>query len=182
MRRVIRPRPIVDEPRAPLLQGVLKFVREIQNCKGVSRIALLGSLTTNKKLPKDADLLVTISGDIDLAPLARAGRRLQGFAQSLNLGADIFLSDENGAYLGRICHYRECRPRVLCRALSCGQRQHLSDDLQIITLPPVLIDTPPVELWPRDIRRVELPVDVENMLLGKLEASMDGVDVRNPPD
>ena len=173
MRRPIRPRPIVDDPRAPLLQGVLKFVLAAKNYEGVTRIALLGSLTTKKKLPKDADLLVTISGDIDLAPLARAGRQLKGFAQGLNLGADIFLADETGSYLGRICHFRECHRRVLCRALSCGKRQHLSDDLQIVTLAPDVIDTPPVELWPQTIRRVELPEDVENLLLSRLQTPTD---------
>jgi hypothetical protein len=60
-------------------------------------------------VPKDADLLVSIDADVDLDPLARLGGRLQGTAQTINLGADIFLADAAGHYLGRICHYR--RPR-----------------------------------------------------------------------
>jgi hypothetical protein len=59
-------------------------------------------------------VLVTIDAAMDLNPLARLGRRLQGTAQTVNLGADIFLANAAGRYLGRICHYRECHPRVAC--------------------------------------------------------------------
>src|ERR1700747_2366324 len=103
-------------------------------CPGVRRIALLGSLATAKAIPKDVDLLVTVERAMDLSPLARAGRRLKGLAQTINLGADIFLADTAGHYLGRICHYRECHPRVACRAQHCGLRTHLNDDLHIVTL------------------------------------------------
>ena len=44
------------------------------NLPGVLRIALVGSLTTPKPLPKDADVLVTIEDGLDLAPLAAKGR------------------------------------------------------------------------------------------------------------
>ena len=71
--------------------------------------------------------------------LPASGRRLQGTAQTINLGADIFLANAAGRYLGRTCHYRECHPRVACRALSCGLRQHLNDDLQVVTLSPAII-------------------------------------------
>jgi len=90
-----------------LLEAVLTFVRSARDCPGVLRIALVGSLTTPKPIPKDADVLVTIKADMDLAQLARCGRRLKGTAQTINLGGDIFLADESGRYLGRICHYRE---------------------------------------------------------------------------
>jgi hypothetical protein len=102
------------------------------------RIALLGSLTTDKPVPKDADVLVTIDAAMDLDPLARLGRRLQGTAQTINLGADSFLANAAGRYLGRICRHRECWRRVACRALNCGLRQHLNDDLQIVTLSPTI--------------------------------------------
>ncbi len=158
----------VPEPRAPLLQAVLTFVQGARTCPGVLRIALVGSLTTPKPLPKDADVLVTIKDGLDLAPLAAKGRRLKGTAQQMNLGADIFLADARGQYLGRICGYRECHPRVLCRARHCGWRdhpQHLNDDLDIVTLPRELIAAPPVELWPQICRRVAVPADVEELLL-----------------
>jgi hypothetical protein len=83
-------------------------------------MALIGSLTTAKPMPKDADVLVTIEDGLDLRPLARAARRLKGTAQRMNLGADIFLANAQERYVGRICHYRECHPRVACHAqLDC---------------------------------------------------------------
>ena len=128
-------------------------------------MALIGSLTTAKPLPKDADVLVTIEDSLDLGPLARAARRLKGTAQQMNLGADIFLANPEGQYVGRICHYRECHPRVACRAQHCGRQGHLNDDLHVFTLAPALIESPPVELWPEIHRRVPVPSDVEELLL-----------------
>ena len=40
--------------------------------------------------------MLTIEPIDDLAPLARAGRRLMGTAQRINLGADVFLADPEG--------------------------------------------------------------------------------------
>ena len=64
--------------RAPLLKAVLRFVRGARICQGVLRMALIGSLTTAKPLPKDADVLVTIEDGLDLTPLARAAPALEG--------------------------------------------------------------------------------------------------------
>src|SRR5882672_3772980 len=113
-RRRPEPQPSVPDPRHRLLKAVLAFVQAARSVSGVHRIALVGSLTTDKPVPKDADVLVVIDADIDLEPLARIGRRLKGKAQGINLGADIFLADAAGRYLGRICRYRECHSRVLC--------------------------------------------------------------------
>ena len=163
------PSPSVAEPRRPLLLGAYSFARAARLCPGVLRIALLGSLATAKAVPKDVDLLVTIERAVDLAQLARAGRRLQGLAQTINLGADIFLADTAGRYLGRICHYRECHPRVACHAQHCGLRTHLNDDLYRVTLSKDLLASPPIELWPKVIRRLAVPEDLEELLLTKLE-------------
>jgi hypothetical protein len=143
----------------------LRFVLEARICQGVLRIALIGSLTTAKPLPKDADVLVTIEDGLDLGPLARAARRLKGTAQQMNLGADIFLANAQGRYVGRICHYRECHPRVACGAQHCCRQAHLNDDFHVVTLAPVLIASPPVELWPEICRRLPVPGDVEELLL-----------------
>jgi len=126
-------------------------------------------MTTAKAIPKDVDLLVTIEQMMDLTQLARSGRRLKGSAQTVNLGADIFLADTTGHYLGRICHYRECHPRAACRAQHCGLRAHLNDDLHVVTLSKDLIALPPVELWPNVVRNLTVPADVEEILLTKLE-------------
>jgi hypothetical protein len=129
---------------------------------------LVGSLTTTKAVPKDADVLLTIDGGMELTQLARAGQRLKGQAQQINLGGDIFLADAAGRYLGPICHYRACHPRMLCRARHCGLRDHLNDDLDVTTFPGELIAAPPIELWPDVIRRVPVPADMEALLLVEL--------------
>ena len=174
MRRMPRhrpcdPSPLVVEPRRPLLLWAYSFVWAARLCPGVRRIALLGSMTTAKAVPKDVDLLVTIERTIDLTQLARAGRRLKGLAQTINLGADIFLADTAGHYFGRICQYRECHSRAACRAQHCGLRAHLNDDLQVVTLSKDLLASPPIELWPKVIRRLAVPADLEEILLSKLE-------------
>jgi hypothetical protein len=46
----------------------------------VSRIALIGSLTTTQAKPHDVDLLVTVDGDADRTQLAALGRKLKGHA------------------------------------------------------------------------------------------------------
>ena len=162
------PTPSVAEPRRHLLLAVRSFVRSARDCPGVLRIGLLGSLTTTKLIPKDVDVLVTIDGAAELVELARAGRRLQGVAQTVNL-ADIFLANEDGCYVGRICHYRKCFPRVACIAQNCGRREHLNDDLQVVSLSKELIAAPQVTLWPSVVRRVIVPPDVEALLLTGLE-------------
>jgi hypothetical protein len=163
------PRPSVPDPRDHLLIAVLAFVRAARTLPGVKRIALVGSLATEKPVPKDADVLVTIDPAIDFAPLAVIGRRLKGAGNSINLSADVFLADAQGRYIGRICRYRECHARVLCRAQHCGRRQHLNDDLHVVTLGPLLIGSPPIELWPRIVRRVVVPADTEALLVAELE-------------
>ena len=72
------PSPSVAEPRRPLLLWAYSFVRAACLCPGVRRIALLGSMTTAKAIPKDVDLLVTIEQMMNLSQLARSGRRLKG--------------------------------------------------------------------------------------------------------
>jgi hypothetical protein len=163
------PTPTVAEPHRSLLLAVCSFVLAARGCRGVLRIALLGSLTTIKAIPKDADVLVTIGSVMELAELARAGRQLQGLAQSMNLGADIFLADDRGCYIGRICHYRKCFRRAACRAQNCGRREHLNDDLQVVTLANEFIAAPPVILWPNVGRRITVPSDVEELPLSELE-------------
>jgi hypothetical protein len=157
--------------RNHLLYEVRRFVERARVCPGVRRIALVGSLTTDKENPKDADVLVIVDDDADLTPLATLGRRLKGHAQSRNKGADIFLADPSGKYIGRICSWRECYPgkRMSCDARHCGRRAFLHDDLDDVTLDASLIKTPPLELWPKIVRRVELPGDVEMQLVQPME-------------
>jgi hypothetical protein len=153
--------------RSHLLAGVLAFTQAASQVPGVARIALIGSLATGKAEPKDADVLVTIADDADLTLLASYGRKLLGHCQSRGRGGEVFLADPRGAYLGRICPWKDCRPgiRMSCDALHCGARPYLHDDLHAIRLPKSLIAQPPIELWPKVITRVTPPEDVEAGLL-----------------
>jgi predicted nucleotidyltransferase len=101
------PRPSVADPRPVLLAAALDFVRDVRSYPHVLRIALVGSLSTDKPIPKDVDLLVTLVEHTDLTSLARAARRLKGRAGAVNLGADLVLCDRDGRYLGRVCGFRE---------------------------------------------------------------------------
>jgi predicted nucleotidyltransferase len=158
-----------SEVRVTLLELTREFVDTARSCPGVTRIGLIGSILTAKPRPKDVDVLVNVTRHVDLPRLARIGRRLKGSAQArLNSGADVFLADETGRYLGRICHYRECRPRALCRARHCGTVQHLADDLDVVILDSELVASPPLELWPAVVARSTVPEDVERLLLARL--------------
>ena len=171
-RRPYTHEPSIPEPRAFLLAEVLAFVRAASKCAGVRRIALVGSLATDKPIPKDADVLVTLDEGLDLAELAPIARRLKGRCNSINRAADIFLCETDGRYIGRVCGYRECHHRALCEAVHCGfrdQRNHLNDDLHLVTLAPELIQDPPLVLWPAVERRGAIPADVEQILAGVLE-------------
>ncbi len=162
------------EIRATLLELTREFVLSARNCLGVTRIAIVGSILTSKPRPKDVDILVSVSESVDLAKLAKLGRRLKGTAQGrLNSGADVFLATELGRYVGRVCHYRECHPRVLCRARHCGAVQHLADDLDAVSLDRYLIIAPPLELFPAILSRVAVPEDVDNLLVMPLRCLME---------
>ena len=152
--------------RPQLLDGLRRFVRSVRDIPGVKSIAVLGSIVTTKPNPKDIDVLVVIADEADLTPLATASRRLQGHAQSFNRGADVFLANERGTYIGRTCHWRDCRPgvRQSCDALHCGRRPYLHDDLDAIRLNSSLVVSPPVTLWPHVERRGQLPPDVEEIV------------------
>lgn len=149
-----------------LLKESVRFVHEAQQVPGVLRIALVGSVTTPKPTPKDIDFLVTVAESCDLTVLAVHSRGLKGRLQAHNLTADIFLADESGQYIGRVCRWRECRPgkRMACEAQHCGRRPHLYDDLGAVDLAPGLVGAPPLELWPTLVRRGPLPADVEAWL------------------
>jgi predicted nucleotidyltransferase len=155
-----------DCHRQHLLDGLRRFVASVRRIVCVRRIAVLGSIVTSKPDPKDIDVLVVVTDDADLSPLATAARRLHGHAQSFNRGADVFLADERGTYIGRTCHWKDCRPgvRQSCDALHCGRRPFLHDDLDAITLNSSLVLAPPVTLWPIIERRGQLPPDVEEVV------------------
>ncbi len=153
----------------------MTFIRLASHLSGVTRIALVGSLTTPKPDPMDADLLVTVTDDADLAPLVVLGCKLAGHAQSFGRGGDVFLTDPHGAYLGRTCPWKECRPgvRARCDALHSGRRPYLHDDLRSVTLAQDLIAAPPLEVWPRLVARASVPGDVRHAVDALLRKRRD---------
>jgi len=155
-----------ESHRQELLNGLRRFAASARQIAGVRRIAVLGSIVTAKPDPKDIDVLVVVADDADIEPLATCSRRLQGHAQSVNRGADVFVADERGTYIGRTCHWKDCRPGVRrsCDALHCGRRPYLHDDLDAIALNSSLVLSPPVTLWPDVERRGQLPPDVEEVV------------------
>jgi hypothetical protein len=163
-----------EHVRSTLLQLCLEFVRATRDLPGIRQIALIGSLATPKLRPKDADLIVIIDANLDLAPLAAAARRFQGRAQGINSTADVFLCDEAG-YLGRVCHYRKCHPRARCLARHCGRRQHLNDDLDIVTLDVHLIFAPAVIIHPVIMFAAPIPTDVDDILLKPLSSAREAI-------
>jgi hypothetical protein len=151
--------------RGFLISEVRTFVTRVRAVPGVRRVALVGSLATAKADPKDADLLLWVDDGADLAPLAHVARQLKGNAQRRNSGADIFVVSESGAYGGRICHYRDCRPgiRGSCPARHCGHRPYLCDDLHVLKLTANIIAAPPLDLWPDVVVRAHIPDDIREL-------------------
>lgn len=157
---------VSKSPRLFLLDGLQRFIVFARKLDGVRRISVLGSILTDKPAPKDIDVLVVVADQMDLAPLANCSRQLKGLVQSINRGADVFLADERGNYIGRICRWKNCRPgiRMACKALHCGRRSYLYDDLAVVKLNAELVHHPPLTLWPTVEIRCQLPKDVEDWI------------------
>ncbi len=149
---------------------VQRFVRVARDLPGVERIALIGTLTTDKEFPPGIEVLVTVTDDCDLTELAKLGRQLAGHMLSQRAGAAVFLADPDGNCLGRTCPWRECGPgiRVRCAALHCGARHYLHDDLDAIQLKKSVIARPPAVLWPEPIANEDVPADVRTQLIEPL--------------
>ncbi len=155
-----------QDVREFLIAEAFRFIDRIVTIPGLRRIAMIGSLITSKADPKDVDILVTIDDEVDLTALAVAARKLKGATQTKNKGADVFLANPAGQYIGRICHWRNCGPgiRVSCDARHCGRRHFLHDDLEEINLDALLVKEPPLELWPTIVYRQSAASDLLSFL------------------
>lgn len=155
--------------RKILILSALRFVGDASRLPGVERIAIIGSICTTKPNPKDIDLLVTTTSSVDMAKLAKLGRRLKGKSQSINCGADIFVVDATGNYLGRTCRWSDCRTgiRMSCEALNCGRIQYLYDDTQNIRLDRKQILDPPVVVYPSLVVRTNIPKDLREQIISE---------------
>lgn len=148
--------------RAFLITEAFKFIDRVVTLPGLRRVAMLGSILTPKANPKDVDILITIDDEADLTALGKASRSLKGIAQGKNRGADIFLANPTGEYIGRVCHWSRCGPqfRSTCDAWNCGVRQYLHDDFGDIRLKLRLVKEPPLEIWPTVIYRQKVADDL----------------------
>ena len=108
------------DPRHFLLMAVRTFVRAICGLAGLHRIALMGSLTTDKPTPKDADVLVTNQPRQDLTDLARPARPLNGAPPTTNLGRDIFHAFTPQNNMGRGCPKSQFQHPPSVPAPMCG--------------------------------------------------------------
>ncbi len=145
-----------------LITETFRFIDRVVSIPGLRRIAMLGSILTTKVDPKDVDLLISVDDVTDLTTLATASRKLKGATQTRNKGADIFLANPAGEYIGRVCNWRNCGPqfRSSCDAWNCGVRHYLHDDFGDIRLNPLLVKEPPLEIWPTVIYRQSVAEDI----------------------
>jgi len=169
----MKPLPSRDTDRGALLLAAKWFFNRAVKLETITRIALIGSICTGKKHPKDIDLLVTIAPDADIAPISKLKRQMGGRIQRGLLGADIFLLEE-GRYIGRPCRFREPRPRVACThdGLRCDfDRLFLCDTSHSFELKDEVITSPPITLYPEFRARVEAPTDIQTIFDCVLENS-----------
>ncbi len=163
---------MINEYRQNIIKLVLDFILSCKEIEGVERISIIGSLISSKEKPKDVDLLVNISDDLDLTHLAKISRTLQGKSGGMTGGADVFLANSKNEYLGRICIWKDCKPRVRmsCDAQNCGKRKYLHDDLGVIKLSKDIIENPALILYPKLIYNFPIPQDIEEGIVKNLIA------------
>jgi predicted nucleotidyltransferase len=148
--------------RQALLSAVRWFLNEARHLDEVLQIALIGSVCTNKKHPKDIDLLITVKPGSDLKRLATLRRKTQGRIQQGLLGTDMFIVD-TGEYIGRLCRYREPHPRVSCcddKLVCDSTKTFLCDTSRNFVIPQSLVDYPTIILYPEFSAPPGTPDDV----------------------
>jgi predicted nucleotidyltransferase len=154
-----------ETDRSVLLGAAKWLVDAVVNCHEIKKVALCGSICTNKEHPKDLDVLIYLKSDADIKPVAALKRKLQGQISRGRLGADVFLIEDD-KYIGRACYYKEPWCRVVCSnaGLRCDlKRLHLCDTSRTVTLKQELVDNPPVTIFPEFSTIVQLPQDLKEI-------------------
>jgi len=152
-----------DTDRGALLLAAQWFFNRAIKLESITRIALIGSICTDKQHPKDIDILLTIKPDADISSISKLKRQMSGRSQRGLLGADIFLMEE-GSYIGRPCRFREPHPRVGCAqdGLRCDfDRPFLCDTSNSFELKNEVITSPPIILYPRLLAARKIPADIQ---------------------
>jgi hypothetical protein len=88
---------------AELLAGLVRLVQGARTIPGVCQISPVAPIRRRRRILRTSTCWWWCSDGADLVLLARHARRLQGHAQSLNRGADVFLANERSEYIGRTC-------------------------------------------------------------------------------
>lgn len=151
--------------RTIFIQHALEFAEQLSRKQGVLRVAIVREITQPVKEPEILCLLVTISEEAPIRPIADIGRKLAGRMLSMPraAGSDLFLANEQHEYLGRTCLYRECHPRVRCEGNQCNG-SYICNDFHVFTLEKEVIQSPPVEVFPRVVIRDRIPNDLRRAL------------------
>ena len=156
------PMPSVAEPGKALLIAVCSFVRAARSVRGCC------VSVTNKPIPKDADVLVTIDDTTDLTGLARAGRRLKGLLKPSTLAPTssslmrLGVTSDAFASIASAIRAWHASPSIADAAPT-------STMTHVVTLSKELLAAPPIDLWPDVVRRLKVPPDVDALLLTELE-------------
>lgn len=165
----------IETDRSALLQAAKWFLENIFKRDDIEKIAFLGSICTNKKYPKDIDILVYLKPGADIESIAALKRKFQGRIDRGTMGADIFLA-ENGKYIGRACCYKEPWVRAVCaqQKLCCNRdRIFLCDTSQSFALKPEIVANPPVVVYPDFSTESAIPNDLKEMIESVLRIKDD---------
>ncbi len=115
----------MERGRAALFsQAAETFTRKVQQFTSVLEVALTGSLAAGDPWPGDVDLALALQNLDGLVGPAKAARQISFTTHAW----DVFVFGPGPAYLGRLCHRRDCPTRqARCDAIDCGQTPYLGN-------------------------------------------------------
>ena len=120
--RMVRSKVPKEDMNARYRQAARDFAGKARDIPGVLEIDLVGSVAGGDPYPNDVDLAVVLLGIDGIAALAKCARQMSRYHHAW----EVFLFDIDIAFLGRVCHRKECRARsVDCRRPGCGETPHV---------------------------------------------------------
>lgn len=131
--------------RQGLLVGVAQFAEKLHSCASVVEIGLAGSLASDDEYPNDIDAVLFLDHVDELSVIARFARQMS----SITASWEVFVFTRDFSYLGRICHYKVCRPRAACADKRCGIYPHMYDLSNFVFDPGVFFSSPFRLFWTR---------------------------------
>jgi len=114
----------IAKRRERIDNSINMFKELVSNIESVIEIALFGSLTAEKKIAKDIDLMVFVENTHCIDKLAGCHRQVLGRYHS---SPDVFVFTKDRYFLGNICHRKECPSQsVECRVEGCGKIKYIA--------------------------------------------------------